>query len=148
MGTTSADEILTHVLCAHARLRERSAQLTGDALEAARAAGHIRGLVAELSALVADYDRLEETELVPLLSVADAWGAARVECLRACHARQRGALASVAEELDGSGPPAALIARIEIAIALLVHDLDEEEAAIPESDALASATVVTEQTSG
>lgn len=149
MGTTSAEEIRTHVLSAHARLRERSAQLRGDALEAARAAGHVRGLVVEFFALVAEYDRVEETELVPLLSDADAWGAARVERVRQCHCRHRSALASLAKELDGRArTPAEVIARIESVIESLLRDLDDEEAAIPDGDTLASATVVTGQTSG
>lgn len=148
MGTTPAETVLSQVFCAHARLRERAAQLTGSALEEARAAGHIHGLVGELCFLVAAYDQLEENELVPLLSAVDAWGAARVERVRGCHARHRSALASITEELDGSGQPADLIARIEAAIRVLVHEIDDEEAAIPDEDALVSATVVTEQTSG
>ena len=149
MDMISTETIRRHVLGAHARLRDRSALLTRDALESARESGHLRGLIVELFAILGECDVLEERELVPLLSDVDAWGPARVERLRECHARHKNALAVLARELVCGPPvPADVVERFEQIIGALLQDLDEEEVELREAEELEDLPVVSEQTSG
>jgi hypothetical protein len=154
MATALAEEVRTHVLCAHGQLRARSAELACEVLRVVRGTGahdkRIRGLVFELWSIVEETDQLERRELFPLLENADAWGSARVDKLHECHARHEREMSALANELGAIQTARNAVERIDMVLTALLNDLDDEEATSLEMDLLSpdGPVVVSEQTSG
>jgi hypothetical protein len=153
MAAGATEEVRTHVLTAHARLRARSAELASEALRIAHGATDhdvlVRCLVVELWANVEATDQLEKRELFPLLAKADAWGSARVERLRERHARHERDVCTLAVQLGEELPAREAVVRIDGVLRTLLSDLDDEEATSLEPELLdPEDPVIGDQTTG
>lgn len=122
-----------HVAAEHARVRTLVGELVQDALQTGRKVGHrrLRERLAVLRGAIEHAADVEERELVPLISTADAWGIARVDRIRERHKRL---LQAVREFEDGVARdrhgPCDVVARAADLVAALAGELEEEESAV------------------
>jgi iron-sulfur cluster repair protein YtfE (RIC family) len=91
----------------------------------------------------------EDRELVPALADSDAWGPERARRLSAEHVEQRELLADVVAELhDPQRPPKLLATRLLDLVAVLLEDMQAEEAFFLDPDVLRDDVVGNDVESG
>src|SRR5690349_11630984 len=126
------DERRKLLLAQHENLRKLIAQmraaagsvLAADEIGSLRMLGRLRRAAEELELNFYAHLTTEEAILEPILSRIDAWGAIRLDLLRAEHAHQRAVLAALR---GAEGAPYGIARRAAALAEDLLRDIDAEE---------------------
>lgn len=124
---------MSHLAEEQARVRALVAELVRDALQTGHKVRYrvLRERLTTLREAVEHAIVVEEEELVPMLSCADAWGNARVDRVRERHARLLDAVREFeADVTEGRHRPCDVVAHVDDVVAALDGEMEEEETAL------------------
>lgn len=147
-----ASEVRQRILTDHVFLRTLIKEVATSADEALRDEKSRPGVRVALAALRTEFERhleYEETNLMPLLRDADAWGPIRASHMVTDHAGQRAVLVALLEDAgDGIRTMEALVDEIGWFVQSFEHDMVEEESTLLSAEALGEEMLVVDQIDG